>query len=122
MLAILHSLGMLLEESKKIAKEKSENSDDMRTLLRPRSRMLLKGDEGGLGGHYPLGHLRRGGWINLSVTGNGGEPAKGDPGGEAPPTPPPTPSFTGVILALRVTGISHSPLSGRAFDHNDSLR
>ena len=22
--------------------------------------MLLKGDEGGLGGHYPLGHLRRG--------------------------------------------------------------
>src|SRR3984893_3087241 len=35
-----------LEESKKIAKEKSENSDDMRTLLRPRSRMLLKGDEG----------------------------------------------------------------------------
>src|ERR1700730_4993354 len=61
-----------LEESKKIAKEKSENSDDMRTLLRPRSRMLLKGDEGGLGGHYPLGHLRRGGWINLSVTGNGG--------------------------------------------------
>ena len=29
--------------------------------LRPRSRMLLKGDEGGLGGHYPLGHLRRGG-------------------------------------------------------------
>jgi hypothetical protein len=32
-----------LEWSKKIAKEKSENSDDMRTLLRPRSRMLLKG-------------------------------------------------------------------------------
>jgi hypothetical protein len=39
-----------LEQSKKIAKEKSENSDDMPTLLRPRSRMLLKGDEGGLGG------------------------------------------------------------------------
>jgi hypothetical protein len=38
-----------LEESKKIAKEKSENSDDMRTLLRPHSMMLLKGDEGGLG-------------------------------------------------------------------------
>jgi hypothetical protein len=48
-----------LEESKKIAKEKSENSDDMRTVLRPRSRMLLKGDEGGLGGHYPLGHRWR---------------------------------------------------------------
>jgi hypothetical protein len=45
----------VLEESKKIAKEKSENSDDMRMLLRPRSRMLLKGDEGGLGGHYPPG-------------------------------------------------------------------
>src|ERR1700720_3532795 len=55
-----------------IRQEKSENSDDMRMLLRPRSRMLLKGDEGGVGGHYPLGHLRRGGWIYLSVTGNGG--------------------------------------------------
>jgi hypothetical protein len=32
---------------------------------------MRTGDEGGLGGHYPLGHLRRG-WINLSVTGNGG--------------------------------------------------
>src|SRR2546427_3663174 len=33
------------------------------TTLRPRSRMLLKGDKGGLGGHYPpLGHFRRGGW------------------------------------------------------------
>jgi hypothetical protein len=93
-------------DAKKIAKEKSENSDDMRTLLRPRSRMLLKSDEGGLGGHYPLGHLRRGcGSISaLRVT---GDPAKGDPGGEAPPPP----SFTGVILALRVTGTSHSPLS-----------
>jgi hypothetical protein len=46
-----------LEESKKIAKEKSENSDE--------------GDEGGLGGHYPLGHLRGGGSISaLRVTGD----------------------------------------------------
>ena len=30
-----------------------------------------------------------GGWINLSVTGNGGTLPKGDPGGEAPrPRPP----------------------------------
>jgi hypothetical protein len=89
----------------------------------------LKGDEGGLAGHYPLGHLaaplkdavegaegglggvitplghlRRG--INLSVTGNGGTLPKVIPEGR-----PPTPSFTGVILALRVTGTSHSPLS-----------
>src|SRR3984893_16080185 len=79
-----------LEESKKIAKEKSENSDDMRTLLRPRSRMLLKGAEGGLGGHYPLGHLRRGGG-SISALRVTGDPAKGDPGGEVPPTPPPNP-------------------------------
>jgi hypothetical protein len=39
------------------------------------------------------------------------DPAKGDPGGEAPRPRPPPPSFTGVILALRVTGTSHSPLS-----------
>ena len=72
----------------------------------PRSRMLLKGDEGGLGGHYPLGHLRRGGG-SISALRVTGDPAKGDPGGEAPRPP----SFTGVILALRVTGTSHSPLS-----------
>jgi len=35
-----------LVESRKIAKEKSEISDVMRPLLRPRSRMLLKGDQG----------------------------------------------------------------------------
>jgi hypothetical protein len=41
--------------------------------------MLLKGDEGGAGGYYPLGHLKAGGWggviiplVNLTVTGNGG--------------------------------------------------
>jgi hypothetical protein len=39
------------------------------------------------------------------------DPAKGDPGGEAPRPRPPPPSFTGVILALRVTGTSHSPRS-----------
>ena len=38
--------------------------------------MLLKVMQGGLGGHYPLGHLSRGviiPWVNLSVTGNGGD-------------------------------------------------
>ena len=45
--------------------------------------MLLKGDEGGLGGHYPLGHLRRGGG-SISALRVTGDPAKGDPGGEAP--------------------------------------
>ena len=60
----------------------------------------------------PLGPTftpNRGGSISaLRVT---GDPAEGDPGGGGPPTPPPTPSFTGGILALRVTGTSHSPLS-----------
>jgi hypothetical protein len=54
------------------------------------------------GSHYPWVILG-GGWINLSVTGNGG-PCQNDPGGEAPRPRPPPPSFTGVILALRVTG------------------
>jgi hypothetical protein len=45
--------------------------------------MLLKGDEGGLAGHYPLGHLRRGGG-SISALRVTGDPAKGDPGGEAP--------------------------------------
>jgi hypothetical protein len=60
----------------------------------------MRGVQGGVaengdfrqGTHYPW-VLLGGGWINLSVTGNGG------------------PSFTGVILALRVTGTYHSPLS-----------
>src|SRR3981081_4343829 len=57
-------------------------------LYDPASRMLLKGDEGGLGGHYPLGHLRAGG--SISALRARGDPAKGDPGGEAPrPRPPP---------------------------------
>jgi hypothetical protein len=77
----------------------------MRTLLRPRSRMLLEGDEGGLGGHYPLGHLRRGGG-SISALRVTGDPAKGDPGGEAPRPRPPPPSFTGVIFS--VTGKSCS--------------
>ena len=64
--------------------------------------MLLKGDEGGLGGHYPLGHLG-GGWINLSVTGNGGPPPKVIPEGRPPP-----PSFTGMIV---VTGNGDLPLA-----------
>ena len=34
--------------------------------------MLLKGDEGGLGGHYPLGHLRRGGVRPHDRYGKGG--------------------------------------------------
>ena len=76
--------------------------------------MLLKGDEGGAGGvaengdfrqgsHYPWVILG-GGWINLSVTGNGGHPAKGDPGGGGPPPP----SFTGMIF---VTGNGDLPLA-----------
>jgi hypothetical protein len=85
----------VLEESKKIAKEKSENSDDMRMLLRPRSRMLLKGDEGGLGGHYPLGHLRRGGG-SISALRVTGDPAKGDPGGRPPDPAPGKIRFRGV--------------------------
>ena len=57
--------------------------------------LLLKGDEGGSGGHYPLGHLRRGRWINLSVRVTG-DPAKGESGGEAPrPRPPPLPHLLG---------------------------
>jgi hypothetical protein len=55
--------------------------------------MLLKGDEGGVGGVItPLvilgggggGSLTAGSISALRVT---GDPAKGDPGGEAPPTP-----------------------------------
>jgi hypothetical protein len=45
---------------RKIAKKIAKNKRCYANTLRPRSRMLLKGDEGGLGGHYPLGHLRRG--------------------------------------------------------------
>ena len=54
------------KNSEKIAKNK-------RCYANPR--MLLKVMKGGQGGHYPLGHLRRGviiPWVNLSVTGNGG--------------------------------------------------
>jgi hypothetical protein len=54
----------------------------------------VEGDEGGVrGGHYPLGHLRRGviiPWVNLSVTGNGGTLPKVIPEG-APHLPTPTP-------------------------------
>src|SRR3984893_15083914 len=46
---------------------------------------------------------RRGGG-SISALRATGDPAKGDPGGEAPRPRPPPPSFTGVILALRVTG------------------
>jgi hypothetical protein len=56
---------------RKIAKKIAKNKRCYANTLRPRSSMLLKVMKGGLGGHYPLGHLRRGG-INLSVTGNGG--------------------------------------------------
>src|ERR1700737_2674431 len=70
--------------------------------------MLLKGDEGGLGGHYPLGHLRRGGG-SISALRVTGDPAKGDPGGEVPPTPPPTPLFYWGDLS--VTGNGALPLA-----------
>jgi hypothetical protein len=45
---------------RKIAKKIAKNKRCYANTLRPCSRMLLKGDEGGLGGHYPLGHLRGG--------------------------------------------------------------
>ena len=62
------------------------------------------------GSHYPWVILGGGGG-SISALRVTGDPAKGDPGGEAPRPRPPPPSFTGVILALRVTGTSHSPLS-----------
>jgi hypothetical protein len=40
---------------RKIAKKIAKNKRCYANNLRPRSRMLLKGDEGGLGGHYPPG-------------------------------------------------------------------
>ena len=96
--------------------------------------MLLKGDEGGLAGHYPLGHLaaplkdavegaegglggvitplghlRRG--INLSVTGNGGTLPKVIPEGR-PPTPLPHPLIYWGDLSVTGNGDpSHSPFS-----------
>jgi hypothetical protein len=63
-------------ESKKNSEEKSENSDAMRTLFTTRSRMLLKGDEGGAkfgGGVAENGDFRQGGSLplgHLSVTSN----------------------------------------------------
>jgi hypothetical protein len=81
----------------------------MRTLLRPRARMLLKGDEGGLVAPWVI---LGGGWMNLSVTGNGGTPAKGDPGGGGPPTPPPTPLIYWGDLG--VTGNGDLPLATSA--------
>ena len=92
---------------RKIAKKIAKNKRCYANTLRPRSRMLLKGDEGGLGGHYPLGHLRRGGG-SISALRVTGDPAKGDPGGEAPRPRPPPPSFTGVIF---VTGNEDLPLA-----------
>jgi hypothetical protein len=106
----------VLEGVEKIAKEKSENSDDMRMLLRPRSRMLLKGDERGLGGHYPLGHLRRGGG-SISALRVTGDPAKGDPGGEAPPPRPPPPSFTGGDLSVTGNGDLPTRHSAQGREH-----
>jgi hypothetical protein len=74
-------------EVEKIAKKIAKNKRCYANTLRPRSRMLLKGDEGGLAGHYPLGHLRRGGG-SISALRVTGDPAKGDPGGGTPPHPP----------------------------------
>src|SRR6476619_6077626 len=56
---------------------------------------------------YPLGHLRRGGG-SISALRVTGDPAKGDPGGEAPRPRPPPPSFTGVLF---VTGDRDLPLA-----------
>jgi hypothetical protein len=51
-----------LVESRKIAKEKSENSDAMRTLLRTAQGWLLKGDEGG---------TKFGGWLKMAIFARG---------------------------------------------------
>src|ERR1700681_4698509 len=72
------------------------------------ARILLKGDEGGLGGHYPLGHLRPGGG-SISALRVTGDPAKGDPGGEAPRPRPPTPLIYWGDLS--VTGNGDLPLA-----------
>jgi hypothetical protein len=45
---------------RKIAKKIAKNKQLLCQHLATPQGMLLKGDEGGLGGHYPLGHLRRG--------------------------------------------------------------
>jgi hypothetical protein len=45
---------------RKIAKKVAKNKRCYANTLRPRSSMLLKVMKGGWGGHYPLGHLRRG--------------------------------------------------------------
>ena len=66
---------------------------------------FVEGDEGGLGGHYPLGHLRRGviiPWVNLSVAGNGGTLPKVIPEGGAPPPQPHPPIMTELIRFLMV--------------------
>ena len=66
----------------------------------------VEGDEGGLGGHYPLGHLRReGGSISaLRVTGLPKVILEG-----RPPTPPPTPLIYWGDLS--VTGNGDLPLA-----------
>ena len=65
--------------------------------------------KGGWGVITPLGHLRRGGGSISALRVRGTLP-KVIPEGR-PPDPPPTPLIYWVILALRVTGTSHSPLS-----------
>ena len=86
--------------AKKIAKNKRWLCAD---TLRPRSRMLLKVMKTGVRGVIPPWVILGGGWINLSVTGNGGPPPKVIPEGRPPP-----PSFTGMIV---VTGNGDLPLA-----------
>jgi hypothetical protein len=50
---------------RKIAKKIAKNKRCYANILLPPLKDAVEGDEGGLGGHYPLGNLR--GWINLSV-------------------------------------------------------
>src|ERR1700731_1106768 len=93
---------------RKIAKKIAKNKRCYANTLRPCSRMLLKVMKGGWGGHSPLGHLKRGGG-SISALPVTGDPAKGDPGAEAPrPRPPTPPHFLGGSL-FRVNGDSHSP-------------
>jgi hypothetical protein len=67
----------------------------------------VESDKGGLGGHYPLGHLRRGGG-SISALRATGDPAKVIPEGR-PPDPAPHPLIYWGDLS--VTGNGDLPLA-----------
>ena len=71
----------------------------------------VEGDEGGLGGHFtPPGSSQAGGG-SISALRVTGDPAKGDPGGEAPRPRPPTPLIYWGDLS--VTGNGDLPLASQ---------